>query len=188
MNSVLSSSVGLPWSDRPRGLGGMFRKAIGIGYFSFGIQDAKGEQDTIDFDSFTDGDFLYTAELDLSRNLDTAAEGKYKLTLGYMDSTGAVRTETTASGWGFAFSARQDFPNRVGLFAQFRRSMNGRIAQGIETAANAGVVFNEPFGWPDDELGLGVLYANPADNNLRNELGVEAYYRFQMTYRFDISA
>jgi len=187
MNSVLSSSVGLPWSDRPRGLGGMMRKSIGIGYLSFGIQDAKAEQDTIDFSSFTDGDFLYTTEVDLSRNLDTGEEGKYKLTLGYMDSTGAGRTATTASGWGLALSARQDLSNRIGLFAQFRRSMNDRVAQGIETAANAGVVFNEPFGWPDDELGVGLLYANPSDNSLNNELGAEVYYRLQMTHRFDLA-
>jgi len=187
MNSVLSSSVGLPWSDRPRGLGGMVRKSIGIGYLSFGIQDAKAEQDTIDFSSFTDGDFLYTTEVDLSRNLDTGEEGKYKLTLGYMDSTGTGRTAATASGWGLALSARQDFANRMGLFAQFRRSMNNRVAQGIETSANAGVVFNEPFGWPDDELGIGLLYANPSDNKLNNELGAEVYYRLQMTHRFDLS-
>lgn len=187
MNSVLSSSVGLPWSDRPRGLGGMVRKSIGIGYLSFGIQDAKAEQDTIDFSSFSDGDFLYTAEVDLSRNLDTGEEGKYKLTLGYMDSTGTGSSAATASGWGLALSARQDFANRMGVFAQFRRSMNDRVAQGIETSANAGVVFNEPFGWPDDELGIGLLYANPADNSLNNELGAEVYYRLQLTHRFDLA-
>ena len=187
MNSVLSSSVGLPWSDRPRGLGGMVRKSIGIGYLSFGIQDAKAKQDTIDFSSFSDGDFLYTAEVDLSRNLDTGEEGKYKLTLGYMDSTGDGRTDATASGWGLALSARQDFANHMGVFAQFRRSLNDRVAQGIETAANAGIVFNQPFGWPDDELGLGLLYANPADNSLNNEIGAEVYYRLQLTHRFDLA-
>ena len=187
MNSVLSSSVGLPWSDHPRGLGGMVRKSIGFGYLSFGIQDAEAEQDTIDFNSFTDGGFLYTAEVDLSRNLDTGEEGKYKLTLGYMDSTERGQKLMASSGWGLALSARQEFANRMGLFAQFRRSMNDRVAQGIETAANAGVVFNSPFGWPDDELGIGLLYANPSDELLRNEFGAEVYWRLQLTHRFDIT-
>ena len=165
----------------------MVRKSIGFGYLSFGIQDAEAEQDTIDFNSFTDGGFLYTAEVDLSRNLDTGEEGKYKLTLGYMDSTERGQKLMASSGWGLALSARQEFANRMGLFAQFRRSMNDRVAQGIETSANVGVVFNEPFGWPDDELGVGLLYANPSDNSLNNELGAEVYYRLQMTQRFDLA-
>jgi len=189
MNSVLSSNIGLPWSDTPRGLGVMVQQTIGSAYVSLGIQDAKAKQDQIDVDSFLDGKYLYTGELGYNTNIGSDHEGRYKISLGYVDGTAGTaeaQTESNASGWGLALSARQDLGD-IGLFAQYRRSLSDRIAQGIKTSANAGVVFNKPLGFSDDALGIGLLYASSSDEAERDEYGGEIYWRFQMTPRLDIT-
>jgi hypothetical protein len=190
MNSVLSSNVGLPWSDRPRGVGLMVKKATGLGYVSAGVQDAKANQTSIDASSFLDGRYLYTFELSSTRDYDTASEGRYKLAVGYMDSSDVYDEqgrETQDSGWGIAFSAQREFEGNIALFSQLRHSFNGRVASGVKTSANVGIVFNRPLGWGNDSLGFGLLYARSDDENLRDEFGVEAYWRLQITHRFDLT-
>ena len=188
MNSVLSSNVGLPWSSVPRGLGGMVKKSTRVGYVAAGVQNANGDQTTIDFSTALDGKFLYVAEFAFTPNLNLDTEGAYKLSFGRIDQTGDPNTETGAAGWGLGLSARQEINDRIGLFAQYRRSFGGRVAQGVETSANAGLVFKQPFGWTDDSLGLGFLYAHPSDASLRDEFGAEVYWRLQLTHRLDITA
>ena len=188
MNSVLSSNVGLPWSNVPRGLGVTVKKSTRFGYVSAGVQNANGDQTTIDFSNVLDGKFLYAAELAFTPNLNQDTEGAYKLSFGRIDEVGDPSTETGAAGWGLGLSARQELNNRIGLFAQYRRSFGGRVAQGVETSANAGLVFKQPFGWADDSLGVGFLYAHPSDNSLRDEFGAEVYWRLQLTHRLDFTA
>lgn len=188
MNSVLSSNVGLPWSDRPRGLGVMVKQAFSGGYVSAGIQDAKGKQDQIDLDSFFDATYLYTVELGWQPRVNTSTEGRYKLALGYMDSGDDHKGKKgQEAGWGVALSLQRDVTEGIGLFAQIRHSFGDRIAQDIRTSANAGIVFNKPWGWPNDALGVGLLYARPDDKNLRDEYGLEIFWRLQMTHRFDLA-
>jgi len=187
MNSVLSNNVGLPWADTPRGLGIMVQQTFGNAYIAAGFQDAKAKQDTIDFDSFTDGKYLYAGEIGYNTNLNSEHEGRYKLAVGYVERTSELQSESDDSGWGLALSARQDVSKRIGLFAQYRRSMKGRVALGIKTAANAGIVFRQPFGYRDDALGIGFLYASPSDDAQRKEYGGEIYWRLQLTPRLDIT-
>ncbi len=183
MNSVLSSNVGLPWSDRPRGLGLMIKQALGFGYIAAGVQDAKAAQDRIDFNSFFDGRLLYALELGMTPALNTDREGRYTIAVGYMD-TAPGNQQSSA---GLALSARQELGPALGLFAQLRHTFGNRVAQEIRTAASLGVVFNRPFGWGDDALGMGLLYARPDDRALRDEFGAEAYWRLQLTHRLDFT-
>ncbi len=190
MNAVLSNNVGLPWSDRPRGLGALVRKATPLGYVAIGFQDAKGDQEKIDGKSFVDGRYLYTAEVAITRDVGTNTEGRYKLAVGYMDSSDEFDDqgkETQSSGWGVVASAHRDFVGDYALFAQLRHSFNGRVAREIKSSANAGIVWTNPWGWPNDELGLGLIYARPGDKSLRDEYGFEVYWRLQMTHRLDIT-
>ena len=182
-NSVLSSNVGLPWSDRPRGLGVMVKQALGFGYVAAGIQDAKAEQDRIDFDSAFDGRLLYTVEVGITPALNQDREGRYTVAVGYMDTDPGGQQ----SSWGLAFSLRQELNPEMGVFAQFRHTFGNRVAQEIRSSANLGLVFKQPFGWTDDSLGIGLLYARPDDAGLRDEFGVEAYWRLQLTHRLDFT-
>jgi len=187
MNSVLSNNVGLPWADTPRGLGGMAQQTIGNIYIAAGIQDANGKQDQIDVDSFTDGNFLYAGEIGYNSNINGANEGRYKLALGYVDKTKDPNSSEEDSGWGLALSIRQEINEQMGLFAQYRRTFDGRVALGIKTAANAGIVFNQPGGFRDDALGIGLLYAAPSNPDDDSEYGAEVYWRLQLTPRLDIT-
>ena len=186
VNSVLSNNVGLPWSNVPRGLGVAARKSTGIGYVAAGIQNANGDQKTIDFDTAFDGNFLYAAEFAYTPGVGTDRAAAYKLTVGRIDIP-AANGNPASYAVGVALSARGELNESVGLFAQYRRTVRGPSAQDIKSSANAGIVFNRPFGWRNDALGIGLYYAEPDSNEFRDEFGAELYWRLQLTYRLDFT-
>jgi carbohydrate-selective porin OprB len=52
------------------------------------------------------------------------------------------------------------------------------------------MMLKRPFGWVDDRLGVAGFYAKPQDDNggaLREEYGLEAFWRFQLTPRLDLT-
>ena len=189
MNSALGTNQGGPWASGNRGLGAMAMLKNEILYASLGFQDAKGDQQQIDFDSFGDGKFMYLGELGFTPSFAAKHDGAYKLTVGYVDETGQASRPADRSGWGLILSVRQDIGDDYGLFGIYRRSWD-RSVNNTEVAAGGGVVWKRPLGWVDDRLGLGALYAKPYDDmdgTLREEYGLEAFWRFQLTPRLDMT-
>ena len=87
-------------------------------------------------------------------------------------------------------SARHDIGEEYGLFAIYRRSWD-RYVNNTEVAAGAGVMWKKPLGWVDDRLGISAIYVKPHDTKegtLRDEYGLEAFWRFQLTPRLDMTA
>ena len=189
MNTVMATNQGSPWATGNRGLGAMATLSGEHFYASAGLQDASGDQQKIDFKSFADGEFVYLAELGVVPSQGAKYDSTYKLTVGYVDDTGKGRSAAEQSGWGLTLSARQDLGDDYGLFAIYRQSW-GRYVNSSEAAAAAGVMWNRPFGWADDRLGVSAFYAKPHNDEelgLRNEYGLEAFWRFQLTPRVDIT-
>ena len=189
MNTALGGNQGVPWAGGNRGLGAMVTVSNDELYAAVGFQDAKGNQERLDFSSFGDGEFAYLAEIGFTPTFAGKNAGKYKLNVGYVDETGDGTNSAGQSGWGLILSARQDIGDDYGLFAIYRRSWD-RYANNTEEAGGAGVVWKKPLGWVDDRLGIGAIYARPSDTNegtLRDEYGLEAFWRFQMTPRLDMT-
>jgi porin len=189
MNTTLSNPQGTPWSSGNRGLGAMTSLGNDLGYVSFGFQDAKGDQSSIDFDSFGDGKFSYIGEIGWTPTLGNRLKGTYKVTAGYVDETGTGGTVSEAEGWGLVVSAEQDLTDRLAVFGIFRRSWQ-RVVNNTEMAAGGGLIVNGPFGFSDDQIGIGSFYAKPYDTQngaLRDEFGLEAFWRFQLTPRLDFT-
>ncbi|MEP2703403.1 MAG: carbohydrate porin [Roseibium sp.] len=189
MNSVFAANQGVPWSSGNRGLGAMAGFDAGPFYLSAGVQDAKGDQSSIDFQSFSDGKFAYLAEIGLTPTLPDGRSGKYSVTIGHVDRTGTGAARDQRDGWGVIVSAEQDINDRLAAFGILRRSW-GRFAGNMEMTAGAGLIAKAPFGWTDDQIGLGGFFAKPHDTmagTLRNEFGVEAYWRAQLTPRLDFT-
>ena len=88
MTSLLGGGAGVPWIGGNRGLGAMVSVERPLGYLSFGFQDSKADQQSIDFKSFGDGRYSYLAELGLNTSGSEDTAGAYKLTLGYVDANG----------------------------------------------------------------------------------------------------
>jgi hypothetical protein len=186
MNSVLSTNQGVPWFDGTRGLGAMASVQNEWFYMSGGFQDAKADQEKIDFTSFGGGKFVYLGELGFTPTFGIKNKGKYKLTIGYVEKTGDNSRKSERNGWGLTLSIRQDFSEGFGLYGVYRHSWDREVG-GVKGTAGAGVVFTRPFGWVDDWLGIGYFLADPSDPALEKEHGFEIYWRLQLTHRLEFT-
>ncbi len=189
MNSVLGGGSGVPWIGGNRGLGAMVTLEGERGYVSLGFQDSKADQQKIDTVSFKDGRFSYLAEFGLHTSFGTGLDGTYKLTFGYVDSNGEEGKNALPAGYGLNLSGQQKISEGLAVYGFYRRSWE-RFAANVEQSAALGVTALEPFGWADDNLSLAAFYAKPADTQngtLREEIGLETFWRFQLTPRLDMS-
>jgi porin len=50
-----------------------------------------------------------------------------------------------------------------------------------------GVVFTNAFGYNNDWLGLGFIWQDPSDGNRRDDYGMEAFWRLQMTEHIQVT-
>jgi hypothetical protein len=57
----------------------------------------------------------------------------------------------------------------------------------IERLAGAGVLIKHVLRFQVDEFGLGGFWAEPGDPSLRDEYGFEAFWRFQLTQRTQLT-
>lgn len=186
MNSVLSTDVGVPWYTGSRGLGAMTSIQNDWFYLSAGFQDAKADQEKIDFTSLADGKFVYLGELGFTPTFGIKNKGKYKLTIGYVEKTGDNRKKSECNGWGLTLSIRQDFSEGFGLYGVYRHSWDREVG-GVKRTAGTGVVFTRPFGWVDDWLGIGYFFTDASDSALEKEHGFEIYWRLQLTHRLEFT-
>jgi carbohydrate-selective porin OprB len=185
MATPLSSPLGANWADSNRGLGAVAAFDAGSWYLSAGFSDAKGSQKQPDFDSFSDGKFKYIAEVGIETSLG-GRPGEYKITPSYTDRTGNTDVSGDRSGWGLILTARQGVADNVNVFAQYRHSWD-RAVGGFDRLLTAGLMVDPPFGWTDDLMGVGVFYGHPIDPLDRDESGIEAFYRLQLTHRLDVT-
>jgi len=189
MNTAFSTDQGAPWSSASRGLGAMARVGVRSFYAALGFQDSKADPTRIDFSSFGDAHFVYLGEVGFTSNFVGKSPGNYKLNFGYVDGQDSGSAPDQRSGWGVIVSATQDIKEDYGLFAIYRHSWD-RYVDNIEAAATAGFVWKKPLGWVDDRLGIGGLWAKPRNTGAeaqRNEFGIEAFWRLQLTHRLDLT-
>jgi hypothetical protein len=185
MATPLSSPQGGNWVDSNRGLGAVAAFDAGSWYVSAGFSDAKGSQKHPDPESFSDGKFKYIAEIGFYPTL-WGRPGEYKITPSYTDRTGNTDAPGDRAGWGLILTARQAVADNVNVFAQYRHSWD-RAVGGFDRLLTTGLMVDPPFGWTDDLMGVGVFYGHPIDLLDRDEYGIEAFYRLQLTHRLDVT-
>lgn len=189
MNTTLGTNQGTPWASGNRGLGAMATISADSLHLTLGFQDAKGDQQAIDFDSFADGQYAYLAEISWKPIFNENDKGTYKATVGYVDRTGPTTDRANRSGWGYILSAEQNFDDRYGTFAIVRQSFD-RVVNNTDLTAALGFVFNQAFNRANDQLGIGSFYNTPFNNNhgtLRNEYGIETFWKLQLTPRLSVT-
>lgn len=183
MAGPLAGPQGLNWMEYPTGLGAQVSVWSELFLFSVGFTDAKANGQYLDFDSFVDGKFVYHTELTADPNIGTDKEGSYRILYSYTDKTG-TGIENQA-GHSIALSAMQNLNDQWGLFARYTKSFD-RLPE-IRTAFVAGAILSKPFGKTSDKIGLGYMYGEPTASSLRNEHGMEMYWRMQITQRLDLT-
>ena len=154
-------------------------------YLSLGLQEATANGQYPDFESLARGDLAYFAEFGVTPDFGGPNEGAYRVTYSYIGRTGSGPNERP--GHSLVISAKQRIVNQWGLFGRYTQSFERLPEDSFRLAVVAGFVHLQPFGFTSDKVGLAYIYDRPTDATLRNEHGMELYWRFQLTQIFSVT-
>lgn len=143
------------------------------------ITDADADGRYPDFSSLSDGNWLVVSEIVLKPFVGTQ-RGNYRLTYYWIDATA-----TYPRGRGLALSFDQPMNTKLGTFFRYAQADGHR--RDLRQFVNSGLVFLEPFGWKDDRIGVGVVWGQPTNRSLKDQYGLELFWRWQITVRMELS-
>lgn len=146
-------------------------------------KDAAADNRDVDFGSIGEGRYDYAAEVGFSPEVPRLGSGRYRFTAFY-----AAETDSAPWGWGFALSFDQDVSEQVGLFVRFSRSE--RQHRALQTILIAGVTIQGVAQWPQDTIGVGLVWGDPSDvdpANTRDQYGLEVFWNMRITRRLELS-
>lgn len=139
------------------------------------VADANGDGSGWDFDSFFDiREYLKLAELAWFPKR-SFGKGEYHLTVWDSDERVEANVPT---GKGFTLFGEQRFGD-VMPFIRYGHSSGGAAALKNMIAMGAGIY--NPFDRFSDSIGLGLSWGEPFGEDARDQYGIEAYYRVQLT-------
>jgi porin len=145
------------------------------------VADANGNGSDWGFDSFFDQrEYLKLAELAWFPDR-SFGKGEYHLTVWNSDE----RVEAnTPAGNGFTLHGEQRIGNLL-PFIRYGHSSGGATA--LRDMIAMGTGFYNPFDRFSDSIGIGLSWGEPYEKNARDQFGVEAYYRVQLTNEIAIT-
>ncbi len=91
------------------------------------------------------------------------------------------------SDWGFSITVEQYVGDRLWFYGRYGYANEGLLT-GIDRHMAAAVAVDGLLGSPDNLTGLGVGYAVPASDDLRDQKSVELFHLFQLTEHTQLSA
>ncbi len=145
------------------------------------VIDANGNGKDWDFDSFFKvREYLTSIELGWSPKL-RQGQGEYHIT--YWKSDERVQAQVP-EGEGYTLYAEQRFGD-VMPFIRYGHSSGGAAA--LKNMVAAGVGFYHAFGKQSNGIGLGYSWGEPFGDQARDQQGIEAYYRIQLTQEMAIT-
>lgn len=146
-------------------------------YVLAGAGDASSDE-RVPWGSVTAGAWWELVEAGITFEPAWLGTGNYRLT-GWHSDRGL------GNGFGFGLNVDQNL-GREWLIAFFRGGFGDPSQTDVQAAISGGLSFQKPFGRKNDEAGLGVAWANPAENP-RNETLFETFYRYAFTKRLSAS-
>ena len=147
-----------------------------VGYVILTVMDADADGRYPDFKSLKNGRWAYFIEAGLIPTIPSLGKLEVSVTLNAVEKTTAGPSSRAA-----LVSLSQDIGSRVGFFLRYGHN-DGKLND-IEQMLSTGFVFKGIFGFTNDWIGVAFMWAQPVDSTLRDQLGVEAYWRLQMTER-----
>jgi hypothetical protein len=181
----LAGPFGTAFMEKPIGLGLQIGAWNDLVYGTAGLQEATANQEYPDFSSLARWEMAYFAEFGLTPGFGTALEGAYRVTYSYIGRTGAGPSE--GPGHSVVVTASQRIHDRWGLFGRYTQAFRRLPQDDFRLAVVAGFVRLGPFGFSSDRVGLAYIFDKPSDGALRNEHGIEVYWRFQLTQLFSVT-
>lgn len=146
------------------------------------ITDANGQKKNLG--ALNLGEFFSAVELGYKPNFGGSYEGRHALTFWHVDA----RSQTgVPSGHGFALKLEQELDATGNLTGLLRYSKSFGSASTYDNQASVYLIMQNISYLENDMLGIGVGWADPTNPTFRNEYIAEAFYRFPLTPRLDMS-
>jgi hypothetical protein len=152
-------------------------------YVSAMIRDADADlsKKLIDIDSLDSGNWEYVSEAALTpSNLFGWGKGVYRTTISNSNSTEQLQSTQT-----IALSFDQDIGENYGLFLRYTQADD--TFRAFDKRLAAGIQFKNPLGFSHDRIGLGIWQADPTDNTLDTETGIDSFWKIQVTPFMEVS-
>ncbi|MCB1773700.1 MAG: carbohydrate porin [Gammaproteobacteria bacterium] len=180
----LVNNTVVPFTAR-NGMGLFGQYHMDEAYLTGMVREADGTSTDISFDTLDSGKWEYAVELGLTpTNTAGLGEGIYRFTGYYTDSIGTGANKQP-SGWAMALSFDQDIGNDYGAF--FRYSYAGEDWRAFRQRIGAGVQIKHPLGFRYDRIGLAAWWAEPTNNTLSGETGVETFWKLQLAPNIEVT-
>ena len=181
----LAGPYGTGFMEAPIGLGIQAGVWNDWAYATGGVQEATANQEYPDFQSLAAGELAYFAEVGVTPRYDTPDEGAYRVTYSFIGRTGDGASDQP--GHSLVVSAKQRIRGRWGLFGRYTQSFKRLPEDGFRLAVVGGLVFVQPLGFDSDRVGIAYIFSAPSDGALRNEHGIEAFWRLQLTQLLSVT-
>jgi carbohydrate-selective porin OprB len=165
-------------------LGAFASYSVPAGYVAGMMIDAEGDKRGFDFSHLDRYNYHYAAEIGFTPQLPRLGQGAYRITYYASDDN----TDAASSGHAFSLSLDQNLGERYGAFLKFAHSW--RQHTDVETLLSAGILWLQPFGHRHDSIGFGVAWSDPSNEDpgtQRDQYALEAFWRFQLTKRIELT-
>lgn len=154
--------------------------ATGFWYIRGRVLDGNANGEYPDVESLGDDTWAYQAETALLSSFEGYGQGTYRVSYRWIDAT-----RRAPSGKAVALSIDQEIGPKLGTFVRY--SIGDGDRAGTKQFFSAGIVLTEAFGYDDDWLGLGIFWGDPSEDELREEYGLEAFWRLQLTRHLQLT-
>lgn len=179
MNTISSSQQGVSWvGDKALGVQTTF--LFNDAYIAIGLQDANGANNYPNFESFANGNLNYLGEVGWTPSFNKNS-GKISITLSSKELESGDLVNS------FLLNLRQDFlKGKLGAFARY--GVKDRVdGNALNHGLTIGTVWNGPFGFEADGIGLAFVSGSTDYINESSDEGLEWYYRLLLTHRLDFT-
>ncbi len=151
-----------------------------IGYVIATVMDADADGRYPDFRSLGNGRWAYFLEAGLIPYVPSLGELELGVTLNAVDET-----EAEPASRAVLLSVSQDIGSRYAVFLRYGHNDGKR--NDIDEMLSVGIVFKGVFAFTSDWIGAAFMWAAPTDSTLRDQFGIEAYWRLQLTERIQFT-
>ncbi len=144
------------------------------------LADANGKGEFLDFDSFSQGDYMTNVSVAWKPTICGLGPGSYQFAMYFVDAT-----DTASYSRGIGINLEQSLSDEWAVFFKYNQSDKRQPL--IRKSGAGGIMWTNPFGWGEDWLGLGAGWSEPTNQTLSDEYVLESFWRMQLTPAFQFT-
>lgn len=174
-NGNLSGNITTPWPGHgPMAM--VSARPSDLFYATVGTANAYSTTTQVQISSLDEGRLFTFGEIGTAPMINGLGRAQIALTSWYMPSR---EDPDRVQDYGLSITCQQDIGEDWYFMARYGWADEGLT--NIKSAWQAAVVYSGLFGSPDNATGLGIGYAEPTNDSLRNETSIDCFQRFQLT-------